>query len=337
MASEPSTAPTAITEDEAALYDRQIRLWGLEAQQRMRNATIVVVNLKGLATEVIKNVVLAGIGNLVVVEAADVSEEDLGAGFFFTESDVGSNRALAAKPRIRDLNPLVSVECISSNEVLEGGAFDALLETVDLVCVTDIPKDIIVRLNAACSQRGKKFYCGSTYGMRGYVFCDLGRHEYIAKDRSAPQDQPRDIRHVAEYTPFSTALQSSWKGLTKRQTKELNPAAVFSVMAVLEWQERHDNRLPDEESSAADELELIANGLLKDREVNVQVISQVPREQIEFMAATAAYEFSPICAVVGGMLAQDILKTLAAKDAPMANFFTFDGDTGAGTVCRLGM
>jgi ThiF family len=57
----------------------------------MRNATIVVVNLKGLATEVIKNVVLAGIGKLVVVDAADVSEEDLGAGFFFAESDVGSN------------------------------------------------------------------------------------------------------------------------------------------------------------------------------------------------------------------------------------------------------
>jgi ubiquitin-like 1-activating enzyme E1 A len=127
----------------------------------------------------------------------------------------------------------------------------------------------------------------------------------------------------------------------------------FFFSAVLEWQERHDNRFPDEESSTADELELIANGLLKDREVNVQVISQVPRDQIEwvrggffgffshafcrFMAATAAYEFSPICAVVGGMLAQDILKTLAAKDAPMANFFTFDGDTGAGTVCRLGM
>ena len=25
---------TAITEDEAALYDRQIRLWGLDAQKR---------------------------------------------------------------------------------------------------------------------------------------------------------------------------------------------------------------------------------------------------------------------------------------------------------------
>lgn len=55
------------------------------------------------------------------------------------------------------------------------------------------------------------------------------------------------------------------------------------------------------------------------------------------VASTAAHEFSPVCAVVGGMLAQDILKALAAKDPPFANFFTFDGTSGSGTVCRLGM
>lgn len=55
------------------------------------------------------------------------------------------------------------------------------------------------------------------------------------------------------------------------------------------------------------------------------------------MASTAAHEFSPICAIVGGMLAQDILKALQGKDAPIANFFTFDGFVGGATVCSLAM
>lgn len=55
----------------------------------MRNATILVVRLRGTATEVIKNVVLAGIGKLVIVDEEDVAEEDLGAGFFFRDEDVG--------------------------------------------------------------------------------------------------------------------------------------------------------------------------------------------------------------------------------------------------------
>lgn len=56
----------------------------------MRNATILVVRLRGVATEAIKNVVLAGIGKLIVMDDENVSEEDLGAGFFFRDGDVGS-------------------------------------------------------------------------------------------------------------------------------------------------------------------------------------------------------------------------------------------------------
>lgn len=55
----------------------------------MRNATILVIRLRGVATEAIKNIVLAGIGKLVVLDDADVDEEDLGAGFFFRDEDVG--------------------------------------------------------------------------------------------------------------------------------------------------------------------------------------------------------------------------------------------------------
>lgn len=60
---------------------------------RMRNATVMVVNLKGVATETIKNIVLAGIGKLIVVDDQVVSEEDLGAGFFFRDEEVGQKVA----------------------------------------------------------------------------------------------------------------------------------------------------------------------------------------------------------------------------------------------------
>ena len=55
----------------------------------MRNASILVIRLQGTATEAIKNMVLAGIGRLTIVDSEDVSEEDLGAGFLFRDEDVG--------------------------------------------------------------------------------------------------------------------------------------------------------------------------------------------------------------------------------------------------------
>lgn len=56
---------------------------------RMRSASVLVVNMRGLATEVCKNIVLAGIGQLTILDDADVTEEDLGCGFFLREADVG--------------------------------------------------------------------------------------------------------------------------------------------------------------------------------------------------------------------------------------------------------
>ena len=55
----------------------------------MRSASVLVVNMRGLATEVCKNIVLAGIGQLTILDDADVTEEDLGCGFFLREEDVG--------------------------------------------------------------------------------------------------------------------------------------------------------------------------------------------------------------------------------------------------------
>jgi len=306
----------------------------LEAQQRMRNATIMVMRLRGTATETIKNIVLAGIGKLIIVDDEDVSEEDLGAGFFFGDEDVGKKRVDAARARVESLNPLVAVEILNHSSALE--SLDTLVQSVDLVCVTDWDRGGLIKVNDACRRFRKPFYAGGTYGLLGYIFCDLMDHEYIAPDRSAPKEAPKNVKATASYTPLQTALLHRWTGLSKRQTKEVKPAIVFMILAIWEYQSLHHGNLPNNIQHAT-ELQTIANTLLANAGVNKQVISTMPQDLVETMSATAAHEFSPVCAVVGGMLAQDILKALAAREPPIANFFTFDGNGGSGTVCRLSM
>lgn len=114
----------------------------------MRNATVLVVRLRGIATEAIKNIVLAGIGKLIVVDDEVVQAEDLGAGFFFREEDVDRvKRVDAAKPHIQSLNPLVNVEVSHDLSILtdEGKLLD-LIQGVDLVCLTDIDQASAVRV-----------------------------------------------------------------------------------------------------------------------------------------------------------------------------------------------
>ncbi len=52
---------------------------------------MLLIGLKGLANEVAKNLVLAGINTLTIVDDGDVIEENLGAQFFLKQEDVGMN------------------------------------------------------------------------------------------------------------------------------------------------------------------------------------------------------------------------------------------------------
>lgn len=90
-----TTSATKLSADEIALYDRQIRLWGAQAQERIRSAHILLVSLRALGTEIAKNLTLAGISSLTIIDDEPVSEDDLGAQFFTREEDIGKPVSLS--------------------------------------------------------------------------------------------------------------------------------------------------------------------------------------------------------------------------------------------------
>ncbi|QRW00544.1 ubiquitin-conjugating enzyme E1 [Ceratobasidium sp. AG-Ba] len=296
---------------------------------------VLVVRLKGVATEAIKNIVLAGIGKLIVVDDQPVDETDLGCGFFFPEGSIGQPRVEAAKPQIQSLNPLVNVVAVSDFGCLSDGQIDATLEGVDLVCVTDCQKDEMLRLNEASRRSKKLFYAGGSYGIIGFVFADLLVHEYLAQDRNAAgSGAPKTTKQSVTYPSLRESFSHSWKGLAKRQTKELNPSAVFSVLALWEWESQHQAYVgPD----SGVEVRQIAAEMIKSAGVNTQVDPIPSVAAIDSLCITAKHEFSPICAIIGGFLGQDILKALGAKEPPISNFLVFDGSTGAASVVPMKM
>ncbi len=58
---------------------------------RLRTASILLINIKALANEIAKNLVLAGVGSLTILDDQNVGEDDLGAQFLVSEQHLGSN------------------------------------------------------------------------------------------------------------------------------------------------------------------------------------------------------------------------------------------------------
>jgi len=80
-----------LSNKEAEIYDRQIRLWGVESQQRLRSARVFVLGLSGIGAEVTKNLVLGGI-SVTLVDSKVVTASSLKVNFFLDgEKSIGQN------------------------------------------------------------------------------------------------------------------------------------------------------------------------------------------------------------------------------------------------------
>jgi ubiquitin-like 1-activating enzyme E1 A len=55
------------------------------------------------------------------------------------------------------------------------------------------------------------------------------------------------------------------------------------------------------------------------------------------LASTSASEFMPVCAIIGGVMGQDVLNTLGGREPPVVNLFVYNGTTGSGDFYQLGI
>lgn len=62
-----------------------------EKHVRLRTANILLITIKALGNEIAKNLVLAGIGSLTILDDAAVTADDLGSQFLVTEEHIDMN------------------------------------------------------------------------------------------------------------------------------------------------------------------------------------------------------------------------------------------------------
>lgn len=58
---------------------------------RLRTANILLINMRALANEIAKNLVLAGVGSMRIVDSETVVDDDLGSQFFVSDQHLGMN------------------------------------------------------------------------------------------------------------------------------------------------------------------------------------------------------------------------------------------------------
>lgn len=165
-----------LTETENELYDRQIRLWGLESQKRLRTAKVLISGLSGIGAEITKNIILSGVHAVVLNDYKTVVEDDFCSQFLVPRSSLGSNRAVASIERARALNPMVEISADQEPLCKKDAKFFA---GFDVVVVIGANNSEIIRIDQICREKNIKFFAGDVWGTFGFCFADLQQHKFV--------------------------------------------------------------------------------------------------------------------------------------------------------------
>ncbi|XP_061168662.1 SUMO-activating enzyme subunit 1-like [Saccostrea echinata] len=331
-----------ITEDEAALYDRQIRLWGLDAQRRLRAAKVLLIGLKGLGAEITKNIVLAGIKSITLLDNTKSTEEDSCSQFLISRADLGKNRAEASLEHTQRLNPMVEV--VADTQSVEDKA-DKFFTKFDVVCATCCKQSTLLRINKICSAHNIKFFGGDVFGFYGFMFSDLGEHEYAEE---VPKPKPKDeegepaakkakkeetemvtVKKSVSFSRLQSALDIDWSSQSAQRKLKRIPNTYF-IMQVLHDFMNNNNRCPDVKQKEND-IKL----LIEQKTVTLEKLKLSPSLLSDEFASFCFAELSPVCAIVGGVMGQEIIKAVSLKDQPHDNFFFYNGIEGSGLVDKI--
>jgi adenylyltransferase/sulfurtransferase len=156
-----------LSADELRRYGRQMLLpsFGIEAQQRLKAARMLIVGAGGLGSPAALYLAAAGVGTLGLVDFDTVDETNLHRQILYGTADVGTPKLEAAAARLRDQNPHVRLELHQepfgvSNARRRVESYDIVIDGTD-----NFPARYLV--NDACVMAGRPNVYGSVSQFEG--------------------------------------------------------------------------------------------------------------------------------------------------------------------------
>jgi molybdopterin/thiamine biosynthesis adenylyltransferase len=146
-------------------YARQLLLteWN---QEKVAKSNVVVAGMGALGTIVALDLVLTGIGKVVVIDFDTIELSNLSRQFLYTDEDVGKPKAVIAGKRLRELNPDVQVLALNSS-IQE--VHHSIYEEADLIIDGLDTFEARRWLNSLCVDKNKVMIHGGMYGWWGNV------------------------------------------------------------------------------------------------------------------------------------------------------------------------
>ncbi|KAG1666503.1 NEDD8-activating enzyme E1 regulatory subunit [Nymphon striatum] len=222
-------------------YDRQLRLWGDHGQSNLESANICLLNASVTGTEILKSIVLPGIGGFTIVDGQLVTKNDIGTNFFLTAEDIGKSRAKSAMNLLLELNSDVHGDFVdeSPEHVFENNP--TFFDKFSVVIATNLNESTLLKLSDLLWRQNIPLLICKTYGMIGYMRIQVREHTVI---ESHPDNTHEDLRLDRPFSKLLNYVNSINLESMDKTTHKHTPYLVIILKNLLVWQSKNNGKLP---------------------------------------------------------------------------------------------
>lgn len=136
-------------------------------QDRLKNATIMVVGAGAIGNELIKNLTLLGIGKILIFDMDSIESTNLTRSVLFRSNDVGRFKAEVAAERAREINPDVKTKSFVSNIIDDVGL--GVFRRSDVVLGGLDNREARLSINQSCYKVNKPWIDGAIEALNGFA------------------------------------------------------------------------------------------------------------------------------------------------------------------------
>ena len=149
-------------------YDRQTRLWG-EGQILICAARLLCLNSDSCTSEILKNLILSGVGQVTIVDDAKISAEDLKNNFFVDSCDINKDRGEIILKNLLELNPDVKGNYIKRNskEYINDEKTD--FKSFDILIATNLNSEENNKLYSIAKKNNLRLVIVKNNGLMNYI------------------------------------------------------------------------------------------------------------------------------------------------------------------------
>ena len=155
-----------LTKAELVRYERQVRLpgWGVEGQEKLKRAKVMVAGAGGLGSPVLTYLAAAGVGKIRVIDGDKVELSNLNRQILHWDRDIGWDKVVSAKEKLQSLNPDIEIEAIKA-VITKDNVFDLVGDYPIVDAMDNLPARYL--LNRAALKKSLPLFHGAVYGFEG--------------------------------------------------------------------------------------------------------------------------------------------------------------------------